>query len=75
MPANSVPVPNGSTTRERLEASLAAQRAFDVYRGDKMSHTPVTFMRVAPGQPWRRIDGFVTADELIHEYHQLLAVK
>jgi protein SCO1/2 len=58
-----------------LEASLAAQRAFDVYRGDKMSHTPVTFMRVAPGQPWRRIDGFVTADELIHEYHQLLAVK
>src|ERR1700758_4153136 len=31
-----------------MEASLAAQRAFNVWRGDKMSHTPVTFVRVAP---------------------------
>jgi len=58
-----------------LGASLAAQRAFDVYRGDKMSHTPVTLLRAAPGRPWRRIDGFVTPDELIHEYRQLLASK
>lgn len=58
-----------------LDASLAAQRAFNVYRGDKMSHTPVTLLRAAPGQPWRRIDGFVTPDELIHEYRQLLAAK
>jgi protein SCO1/2 len=56
-----------------LDASLAAQRAFDVYRGDKMSHTPVTLLRAAPDQPWRRIDGFVTPDELLHEYRQLLA--
>ena len=55
-----------------LQASLAAQRAFDVYRGDKMSHTPVTLLRAAPGEPWRRIDGFVTPDELLHEYRQLL---
>jgi len=58
-----------------LEASLAAQRAFDVYRGDKMSHTPVTLLRAAPGQPWRRIDGFVTPDELMQEYRQLLASR
>ena len=32
------------------EASVAAQRAFDVYRGDKMDHTPVTFLRAAPGR-------------------------
>jgi len=56
-----------------LAASLTAQRAFDVYRGDKMSHTPVILLRAAPGQPWRRIDGFATPDELIHEYRQLLA--
>jgi protein SCO1/2 len=56
-----------------LDASLAAQRAFDVYRGDKMSHTPVTLLRAAPDKPWRRIDGFVTPDELLHEYRQLLA--
>lgn len=58
-----------------LQASQAAQRAFDVYRGDKMSHTAVTLVRIAPGQPWRRIDGFVTPDELVHELHQLLAAR
>src|ERR1700674_1901526 len=26
-------------------ASIAAQRAFDVYKGDKMGHTPVTLVR------------------------------
>ena len=54
-----------------MEASLAAQRAFNVWRGDKMSHTPVTFVRIAPGNPWLRIDGFVTADELLQHYRQL----
>jgi protein SCO1 len=54
-----------------MEASLAAQRAFNVWRGDKMSHTPVTFVRFAPGSPWLRIDGFVTADELLQRYQQL----
>ena len=56
-----------------LEASLTAQRAFAVYRGDKMSHAPVTLLRAAPGQPWRRIDGFITPDELVQEYRRLLA--
>ena len=56
-----------------VAASLAAQRAFDVYRGDKMSHTPVTLMRAAPGKPWLRIEGFVTPDELVDDYRNLLA--
>jgi len=54
-----------------IEASLAAQRAFNVWRGDKMSHTPVTFVRMTPESPWLRIDGFVTADELLQHYRQL----
>jgi protein SCO1/2 len=58
-----------------LDASLAVQRAFDVYRGDKMSHTPVTLLRASPGQPWRRIEGFVSPDDLLHQYRQLLASK
>jgi len=58
-----------------LAASLAAQRAFDVYRGDKMSHTPVILIRAAPGEPWRRIDGFVTPDELLREFRQLRAAQ
>jgi protein SCO1/2 len=58
-----------------LAASLSAQRAFDVYRGDKMSHTPVILLRAAPGQPWRRIDGFITPDELLREFRQLRAAQ
>lgn len=58
-----------------LQASVAAQQAFGAYRGDKMSHTPLTLMRAAPGQPWTRIDGFVTPDQLLHHYHELLAAR
>ena len=50
-----------------LAASLAAQRAFGVYRGDKMNHTPATLVRTAPGAEWVRFDGFATADELLAE--------
>jgi hypothetical protein len=47
------------------EASLAAQRAFNVWRGDKTSHAPLTLVRAAPGKPWLRIQGFVTPSELL----------
>ena len=56
-----------------LAASIATQRAFDVYRGDKMSHSPVTLLRSAPGKPWLRIEGFITPDELLDDYQKLLA--
>jgi len=55
-----------------VDASIAAQRAFDVYRGEKMSHTAVTLMRAAPGKRWLRIEGFVTPDELVGELRKLL---
>jgi protein SCO1/2 len=54
------------------EASLAAQRAFDVYRGGMMSHDPVTLLRAAPGEPWVRLDGFASARELVEEYRRLV---
>jgi protein SCO1/2 len=50
-----------------MAASIAAQRVFEVYRGDKMGHTPVTLIRAAPGAPWVRFDGFATADMLLQE--------
>jgi protein SCO1/2 len=55
-----------------VEASLAAQRAFNVWRGDKMSHRPITLLRAAPGKPWLRIEGFVTPAELLQLYRQQL---
>jgi protein SCO1/2 len=50
-----------------VAASLAVQRAFVAYRGDKMSHTPLTLLRAAPGKPWVRLDGFATGDDLLAE--------
>ena len=49
-------------------SSIAVQRAFDVYRGDKMGHDPVTFIRATPGEPWVRVEGFASASDLIREY-------
>jgi protein SCO1/2 len=58
-----------------LQASVAAQQAFGAYRGDKMSHIPVTLLRAAPDKPWTRIEGFVTPNQLLHHYHELLAAR
>lgn len=57
------------------EASIAVQRAFDAYRGDKMNHAPVTFFRGAPGQPWIRLDGFATPDAVVGEVRTQVAQK
>jgi protein SCO1/2 len=46
---------------------IAVQKAFNAYRGDKMSHSPLTLMRAAPGRPWVRFDGFARADALMAE--------
>ena len=58
-----------------VEASVAAQRAFGVYAGDKMGHTPVTLFRAAPGDQWVRLDGFATPDELLREYRGTVVRK
>jgi protein SCO1/2 len=55
--------------------SVAAQRAFDAFRGDKMSHTPVTFLRPASGSRWVRVDGFATSDELAAKVRELVASR
>jgi protein SCO1/2 len=55
------------------EASLAVQRAFEALRGDKMGHTPVTFLRGGSGGRWVRIDGFASSDELANAVRELLS--
>jgi protein SCO1/2 len=50
-----------------VQAIETTARAFNAYRGDKMSHTPLTLLRVAPGKPWVRFDGFATAEDLLGE--------
>lgn len=57
------------------EASIAMQRAFKAYRGDKMSHPPATYLRAAPGKPWVRLDGFASADAIVREYTSMVRGK
>lgn len=58
-----------------LAASVTAQQAFGMYSGGKMSHAVVTLMRAAPGKPWLRIEGFVTAADLVRDYRELLSER
>lgn len=51
----------------------AVQRALDAYRGGKMNHAPLTYLRATPVGPWVRYEGFVYADELVEDYQRLTA--
>lgn len=51
--------------------SILAQRGFDAYRGDKMSHVPLTLIRGANSNQWVRIDGLASAADLIKEFKAL----
>jgi protein SCO1/2 len=50
--------------------AVEIQRAFGVWRGDKMNHQPTTFLRAAPGKPWVRLDGFIGPTALVDEYRK-----
>jgi protein SCO1/2 len=58
-----------------LQASIEAQQAFNVYRGNKMRHTPVTLLRAASGDQWVRLEGFARADDLYAEVQALRAAR
>ena len=55
-----------------LENSVAVQKAFEVYRGNKMNHEPTTLMKAADSDTWVRIDGLARAADIVAEYHGLL---
>jgi protein SCO1/2 len=54
------------------ETSIAIQKAFKAYGGDKMNHTSVIFMRPAPNKPWVRLEGFASPDAIIQEYTTMI---
>jgi protein SCO1/2 len=55
-----------------LDAILEIQRAFNAYRGNKMNHVPITFMRATNTDPWVRIEGFTSAKDLVGEYQEIV---
>jgi protein SCO1 len=65
--------PNWQFYTGSQKSSIAVQKAFDTYRGDKMSHLPLTFLRGAANKPWVRIEGFAKPDEIVEEVRKLMA--
>lgn len=49
------------------------RKSFDAYSNNKMRHQPLTFLRAAPGKPWVRLDGLMSATQLLAEYKRLVA--
>jgi protein SCO1/2 len=58
-----------------LASIRSTQVAFDAYRGNKMNHVPITFLRASPDEPWLRIDGFAAASDIMREYRGLTTTE
>jgi protein SCO1/2 len=58
-----------------LENSLAAQKSFEVFAGEKMNHKPITFIKAKGAMQWTRLEGLVEADQVIGEYDKLVNRK
>jgi len=50
-----------------LAQTQNAQKAFDAYRGGKMNHIPLFFIKVPNKGNWLRIEGFTSAADLMRE--------
>jgi protein SCO1 len=54
---------------------ISVEKAFDIYRGSKTNHEPVTFLRSAGSVQWLRIEGFANASEIVAEYKQIMSAE
>lgn len=55
-----------------LEDVVSVEKAFDIYRGSKMNHEPITLIRVSSKAPWLRINGLADANDIVTEYRKLI---
>lgn len=53
------------------DVSIELQKAFNVYRGDKMNHASVILVRLKPDSAWVRLEGFLNADTVIKELQSM----
>jgi len=52
-----------------LQNSIAAQKVFGAYRGDKMNHVPLIFVNGGGKKSWVQLDGFPSAEQVVKEFH------
>ena len=53
------------------EQMIQLQKAFDAYGGNKMNHKPLTLLRGAGADEWIRLEGLVSASDILAEYMKL----
>ncbi len=51
-----------------LANSVAIQKAFGAYRGDKMNHVPLMFVNGGGKKSWVQLEGFPSAEQVVKEY-------
>jgi protein SCO1/2 len=56
-----------------LAEVIAVQKAFGAYRGSKMNHEPLTFLRASFDSRWVRLDGIAGASDVLGELRRLVA--
>jgi protein SCO1/2 len=55
-----------------LENSVAVQKAFGAFAGEKMNHKPVTFLKAKGSDTkWVRMEGLAEAGQILGEYDKL----
>jgi protein SCO1/2 len=57
----------------KSDAMLTVQKSFDAYRGDKLNHVALTYMRMDSSQPWVKYEGFLSSAGLIAAFTSLSA--
>jgi protein SCO1/2 len=50
---------------------VSVEKAFDIFRGSKMNHEPVTLIRSHNNQLWTRINGLASAEDIVKEYRKI----
>lgn len=53
-----------------LADSVAIQKAFGAYRGDKMNHVPLMYIQGRGKKAWVQLEGFPSADDVVKELRQ-----
>jgi protein SCO1/2 len=54
---------------------VKVEKAFDIFRGSKMSHDPITLIRQQDRQNWVRIHGLASAEDIVKEYRKTITAK
>jgi protein SCO1/2 len=53
-----------------LANSVAVQKAFGAYRGDKMNHVPLMFLNGGGKKNWVQLEGFPSAEQVLKEFRE-----